>query len=288
MTTNSGLRLWKNGRFELPPLEHPMLRYQPRQLALLFDGSLAIGLSAEGLLIRYPSGLIFYLNQDEGLSSGAVTKLVPVSGGMVFVCSNNGLNRLTRFRPDEKWRVDMISIKQGLPSSQVNDAVMQGGYIWVATNKGLARFREGLAAAPMPPPVLEKLLVNNQQVTIKPNLRLAHDQNNLTLRFFALHYRSEGNIRYRYRLLAAVDAGFISTQEPEVNFSNLAPGKYTFEVQAQNESGHWAERTRWSFVVRAAWWQTPWFWGALALLMAAGLRLYYLRRLRKTREEVAV
>jgi len=287
-TTQSGLRLWKNGRFELPPLEHPMLRFQPRHLALLFDGGMAVGLRAGGVLLQDRSGHISYLNQDYGLSSGAVTKLVAVSGVRVFVCSNNGLNRLTRFRPDEKWHIEVISTKQGLPSSQVNDAVMLGGYIWVATSKGLARYREGMATAPMPPPVLEKLLVNNQQVAIKPNLRLAHDQNNLTLRFFALHYRSEGDIRYQYRLLGAEDAAFVRTHEREVNFANLAPGKYIFEVQAQNESGQWAERTRWSFVVRAAWWQTPWFWAALALLTAAGLRLWYLRRLRENREEAAV
>ncbi|MEQ1746406.1 MAG: histidine kinase [Saprospiraceae bacterium] len=288
VTTNSGLRLWRHGRFEPPPFRHPALRFQPRHLALLFDGGMAIGLMAGGVLIRNPAGRIFQLDQSKGMSSDAVTKLVVVSGGRFFACTNKGLNRITRHRPDDEWLVEVINSKQGLPSSQVNDAVMQGGYVWVATNKGLARFREGWAAAPMPPPVLEKLLVNNQQVTIKPYLRLAHDQNNLALRFFALHYRSEGDIQYQYRLLGAVNAAFVRTNEREVNFANLAPGKYTLEVQAQNESGHWAEHTRWSFVVRAAWWQTPWFWAALALLMAAGLRLYYLRRLRKNREEAAL
>lgn len=289
VATNDGLRLWKEGKFEQPPFWHPALRFQPRQVANLFDGGLVFGLRGAGVLFRDVSRRFEHLTTRDGLSSDLVTKLIVISGDKVLVCTNKGLSYLMRFDPREDWRVEaVISTKQGLPSDQVYDATLQGGYLWVATNKGLARSREFIAPAPMPPPVLEKLLVNNQQVAIKPGLRLAHDQNNLILRFFALHFRSEGKIRYQYRLLGAKDAAFVNTEARTINFANLAPGKYTFEVQAQNEKGQWAERTSWSFEVRAAWWQTPWFWAAWVLLAAAGLRLWYLRRLHKNREEAAV
>lgn len=72
-------------------------------------------------------------------------------------------------------------------------------------------------------------------------MHLAHDQNHLSIRFFSLHYRSGGDIKYRYRLLGA-DSTFLLSHAREVNFSSLPPGDYTFEVQAQNEDGQWGDR----------------------------------------------
>jgi hypothetical protein len=114
-----------------------------------------------------------------------------------------------------------------------------------------------------------------------------YDQNNITLHFYALHYRSNGDILYRYRLHNA-DTSFTVTKAREVNFAQLVPRKYTFEVQAQNTDGHWSEATVWSFVIHPAWWQTWWFRGVSILVLLAGLSYFYLRRLHEARKEFAI
>ncbi len=158
------------------------------------------------------------------------------------------------------------------------------GYTWGATDLGLVGFRELPAPAPMPPPVLERLQVNNRTAAFSPGLRLLHASNTLSIRFYALHYRSEGRIPYRYRLRES-SAEFTQTFAREVQFANLSPGRYTFEMQAQNEAGGWSAPTVWAFEIRPAWWQTGWFWGGLLLTLVLGTAGWYCDRLQKAQRE---
>lgn len=286
VTTSNGLRLWQDSTYKLPPFDHPGLHFQPRDVLCLPDGSLAISLRAAGILFRDKQGKFIHLTQRDGLTSDFISKLYAGPDGIVFACSNAGLNKITP-EVGGGWRIETITVKEGLPSNQINDVVALGREIWVATNLGLARVRDLTEPFPMPVPILEKLLVNNKPSAFSAHLQLPHNENNLSIRFFTLHYRSGGNILYRYRLLGA-DTAFIYTRTRIVNFASLSPNTYTFEVQAQNEDRQWSEPARWSFEVRAAWWQTGWFQAAIALLSAAGLGLWYRNHLRKMRHESEV
>lgn len=283
VTTPRGLRLWHDGAYTLPPFDHPALRFQARDVVVLPDSSVVVGLQGAGLLIRDKKGNLTHLTQSKGLSSDYMTKLYASADGGLFACSPAGLTRLAP-NPAGGWDIKIISMREGLPSNQVNDVMTLAGDTWVATNRGLARFRHLPVPAPMPAPVLEQLRINSIPVAFAPGLRLPHHQNDLSIRFFALHYRSEGDIQYRYRL-NGTDTPFAYSRTREVNFANLSPGDYTFEVQAQNETGAWSAATRWSFCIRAAWWQTMWFWATLFVILAGGLVLWYRSRLRLVRRE---
>ena len=166
-----------------------------------------------------------------------------------------GLNILSP-QADGTWSNNIITIKHGLPSNQVNGVVLLGGDLWVATDKGIACFSKKPTPAPMSIPILEKFVVNNQRLIFSNKFQLKHDQNNITLKFFSLHFRSGGDIPYRYRLLGA-DPNFVYSHIREVNFSNLAPGSYSFEVQAQNEDAQWSGSAIWSFTINPPWWALP-------------------------------
>lgn len=286
VTTPQGLRLWQNGEYHLPPFEHPALRYQPRDVAILPDGSLVIRLLGAGLLIRNKQGAFTHLGQQQGLTSDLITRLYVSPAGELYACSHTGLNLLSR-QPDGSWHIGTLDTRDGLPSSQINDVVSLGGELWLATNKGLVRVGQQPTKAEMPAPVLEQLRINNRRASFEPRLRLPHTHNNLSILFHARYYRSGAQIPYRYRLKGAQEA-YTYTHHREVNFGQLTPGSYTFEVQAQNENGQWSKATQWSFEIRAAWWQTSWFWAALLLLLTGGLSYGYRRWLQQSKAELEV
>lgn len=289
MATLDGLRLWRKGRLELPPFEHPALRFQPRDVENLpaaVGGGIAVALRGGGILICDARGQFTQFTAAEGLSSNSISRLRVTPDGVILGCSSAGLNRLCRL-PDGRWQVETLTIKHGLPSNQVNDVVVSGDEIWVATDRGVAHFKAKMPSAAMSAPLLESLLVNNLAVPFQQGLRLGHDHNNLDIRFLALHLRSGGDILYRYRLLGA-DTAFSFSRSREVSFAALRPGSYTLEVQAQNEDGHWSEAARWSFFIQPAWWNTLWFRALLAALLIAGVWLAFWARLRAVREEAAV
>ena len=289
VTTMDGLRLYRNGQCELPPFHHPALRFQARNvefLPIVAGGGMVIALRGGGLLMREKDGIFTHLTTHEGLTSDVLSDLDITPAGEIYACSNTGLNILTR-QLDGHWKIENLTTKHGLPSNQVNDVLLLGDEIWVATDRGIARFRESLKPAPMPAPVLEKFSVNNRDMVFSPGVRLTYRQSNISLRFFALHFRSGGDIPYRYRLLGG-DTSFVYTHTREVNFANLSPGKYTFEVQAQNEDGQWSEPSRWAFDIRPPWWATWWFRTLVGATLAVALWLFYQSRLRAVRQEAAL
>ncbi len=289
VTTMEGLRLWRDGHYELPPFSHPALRFQARNVEVLppgAGGGLVIALRGGGLLLRDQNGRFTHLTTKDGLTADWLSDLDISPEGVIYACSSAGLNILTLL-PDGHWRIETFTAKHGLPSNRVNDVALLGDKIWVATDQGIARFREKPAPASMPAPWLEKFVVNNRDTVFSEHLRLAHDQNNVALRFFAIHFRSGGDIPYRYRLLGG-DTSFVYTHTREVNFANLSPRHYTFEVQAQNEDGQWSEPSHWPFEIRSPWWATWWFRVLVAMTLAAGAYLFYRSRVRQIRRDAAL
>ena len=290
VTTSEGLRLWRDGRYEMPPFTHPALRFQARNVEWLppeAGGGIVIALLGGGLLLRDENGNFTHLTTRDGLTADWISELEIGPDGVIYGCSAAGLNILTPPRvPGDHWHIETFTVKHGLPSNLVNDVALLDDEIWVATDKGIARFREKPTTAPMPVPMLEKFAVNNRALAYSQNLQLEHNRNNIALRFFALHFRSGGDIPYRYRLLGA-DTAFTYTRTREVNFANLSPGRYTFEVQAQNEDGQWSEPSRWPFEIRPPWWATWWFRTLVAAILAAASIIFYQNRLQLIRRETA-
>lgn len=285
VATVHGLRLWKNDHYELPPFKHPVLKFEASDLKILPDGGMVISFNGAGVLIRDANGNFTHLTKVEGLTDDFISSLYLDGKGDIYACSNAGLNIL--HRDPGAWEISNITIKEGLPSNQVNGVTVLAGEIWVATNKGLARIRGVPTPGLMPEPVIEKIWVINREVQFTENMDLTYKQNNLTIRFYALDYSSGGNINYRYRLLGA-DSTFQQSHTREVNYANLPPGDYTFEVQAQNEVGQWGEPACQSFDIRPAWWQTNWFRTLLGILLFLAIVVFFQIRLRTVRRDTEI
>lgn len=286
VTTMQGLRLWRNGCYELPFFRHPALRFPARNVEMLPDSGMVIALEGGGLLIREKNGQFSHFTKNQGLTSNSLGELRISWDGVIYACSNAGLNVL-HHKEDGAWQIETLTKKHGLPSNQVNDVALLGGEIWIATDRGIARFYHKPVALSIPAPQLEWFRVNNRDTVFVQDHQLNYDQNNIVLRFFSLHFRSDGDIPYRYRLLGA-DSTFMYTHTREVSFVRLPPGKYKFEVQAQNENGLWSDSAIWAFEIRPPWWASWWFRIPALAALLLGISLFYQNRLRAVRREAAV
>lgn len=286
VATLSGLKLWQDSTYIEPPWHHPALRFQARDIAILPGGGMAVSLSGAGLLIKNSEGKLTQLTEQDGLNSDFISKLYVSPEGDLYTCSYSGINRI-RSDGDHGWEILSIDSKKGLPSNHVKDVITLNGELWVATDAGLARLRNLPGPITMPAPVLEVLMVNNINRDYTPGLLLSHGENNLHIRFYALHFRSKGSIPYRYRL-SGVDTAYTHSTTREVHYARLSPGNYSFEVQAQNEDGEWGRTSIWSFRISPAWWQTAWFWAIIGLLVAGMLGIWYRERLKKKQHEFEI
>lgn len=121
-----------------------------------------------------------------------------------------------------------------------------------------------------------------------PQLELGHTQNDIRIDFTAINF-SEEPVFYRYQLDGQDKEWADGGEKSQVGFSNLSPGRYTFNVQCRLGEGDWGTvKELASIYIKAAWWQTTLFKIAAALLLAAlitSLYIFRIRQLKKRQQE---
>jgi two-component sensor histidine kinase len=124
-------------------------------------------------------------------------------------------------------------------------------------------------------PILAEIFVNHKKWSGSKK-EFSANENNLEMRFFALNFRQNGKIPYRFRLHEKAE--WQMSMATTALFSSLATGYYRFEVQAQNEDEVWGESTFFSFEILPPWWKTWWFYSfVLGLAVAAGIAFFRYR-----------
>jgi len=164
----------------------------------------------------------------------------------------------------------------------------RAGEIWFATSKGaVAVMPNALKADPYPPTlVLEKIEVDDVEVTVRTGLKVKSGYGKLAFAYTAPSFSSPERIRFRHQLVGLdpdwVDAGTTRS----VSYPRLAPGNYTFRFTAGSPDGVWNETpVAVAFEVLPAYWQTGWFQAAalivFAVIIAGGVRYRYVLKMRR-------
>jgi ligand-binding sensor domain-containing protein/signal transduction histidine kinase len=154
---------------------------------------------------------------------------------------------------------------------------LDDGSLWFATLEGVSFILPGRAAENrMPPPTaIEKVLVDDQAHRLdSPELNIPPGANRLELQYAGLSFVAPQKVQYRYQL-QGFDRGWIDAGSRRAAFyTNLPPGNYRFRVQAANNDGVWnTDGAAIALRLLPHFYQTNWFYGALAL---AALLLGYL------------
>ncbi len=113
-------------------------------------------------------------------------------------------------------------------------------------------------------------------------IQLNYRQNFFSFTFAALDYKAPQKIRYAYQL-QGVDSGWVACGNRRfADYTDVAPGNYTFEVKATNSDGVWSpHRASVNIVITPPFWETWWFRLLLMLLVVAFLFVLHRYRVNK-------
>lgn len=122
-------------------------------------------------------------------------------------------------------------------------------------------------------------------------IRLAYNENSLVFHFSDFEYDEALTTKYTYRL-----EGYDKEWSPMsaynfATYKNLPPGKYSFEVKAQNAYGEWNGTViKMAVVVRPPFWLS--WWAYLIYIIIAGIIAFliyrYLKRIEELRMKIKV
>lgn len=254
------------------------------------NGNLWVATLGKGLLGKV-KGQTFQVSTDNGLGSNLVNRICMENDSTIWVAHNKGLDRVGLTANGDRLKIKKIhnlTNKDGLPTNFIRDVTFWRGRVCIGTGMGLWSFdpADVLPGKTLPPPIrLESVRVNQVPYPLGELAKLEHGQNDLSIRFTGITGKKPTRKAfYRYRLNGG-DGVWHETNDRGVQFSNLAPGKYKFEVSARSQQGGWNRGpAAFSFIISPHYSQTLWFkggaWGG-AMLLFLGLSLIWVRQTRR-------
>jgi ligand-binding sensor domain-containing protein/signal transduction histidine kinase len=178
-----------------------------------------------------------------------------------------------------------FGVTDGLPSvegvSRSPSVELDGrGNIWFSLKQGISLLPASAFADPAFPVTvrIEGMLVDGKYVATGNHIRISSGRHRLTFQYAGINVSNPERVRYHYRL-ADVDSSWSEpTSLREVDFTNIAPGRFEFRVAASNSDGVWnSNEAAIAFEVEPSIFQTRWFQvasvGMLALLALAAYQL---------------
>ena len=233
------------------------------------DYLLLAGTSNEGLFVIKDDKVIKRYHIGNGLKSNNI-RSIKERDGKIWVNTDESLQIIDLKTGIIKNLLD----EYGLAGLTVNDFSLHPNKLLLATTSGLVvnEYRGETVNEMIYFPSIKAIC---DGVELSPNQVLSSDKNNISFYFDAIQYKTPTNLNYRYKLLG-IDTSWkvLSYSINTLNFYQLPPGGYTFQIQAYDNNGIYTSNFKtFTFSILKPFWKTTWFIGLMILIT---LGIFYL------------
>jgi AraC-like DNA-binding protein/ligand-binding sensor domain-containing protein len=244
-----------------------------------------------------------HYNTDNGMGSDAALAMTEVGDEILIQCNN----QLTRLNAD-LGTIENFNDMFFSTASHFSDAepllLPDGRWLLSLENGVMVISEQAFHLRPYVPRIAFTAfnlpnLPPDYSADKCDTLRLTSGERDVTVRYAALDYSDNANIRYVTRVTeqrhwwqrSDSAAWSVPSENRALTLYNLSPGTYTLEVRSTNAEGLWADNTRTlTIIVEPMLWETWWARLLYVLLIAAvvgGVTYTYMhiKELRRQREE---
>ncbi|MGH8049100.1 MAG: diguanylate cyclase [Arenimonas sp.] len=229
-----------------------------------------------------------------GLSRGIPN--VPVLGVIgqdenIWICTNKGVVRLDRRQLDgialgteKELSISGLDQQQGpLARLQCNGGgnpvmMLDSGYLWFSTASGLALMdlKKQEQFISKPHTLIESISIDGIPLSDANQSIFGPGVRRIDFAFAAPTFIAPEQVLYRVRLDGFDDVWQTASTLNRVSYTNLAPARYTLNIEADDGFGRWSGKVvQYPFVVRPYLWQRFGFWFVLVALFAIGILAAY-------------
>ena len=247
-----GVERWSRGqwtRFTVAnglPSDHVMCIYADNA------GDVWLG-TASGGLSRIRGDRIVNWTVDQGLPGTTIGSIVEDDEGYLWLGGDSGIARQSKAELNEglqRLNPALFTVVNGLRSRETVYGGMPSswkgldGKLWFATVLGAASVDPGkLHLNPVSPSVLiESVTFDGRRIEGVGKLTLGAGSGNLHVIYTAPSFVAPARVQFLYRLKGFDKDWVAAGSRREAWYTNLPPGKYSFEVRAANSDGVWSTK----------------------------------------------
>jgi PAS domain S-box-containing protein len=274
-------------------------------------GSLWIAAYGDGIIKFTPPACSFEVfSSKDGLANDNVVSMIFDDRGNLWIGTEKGICRLNieGYERTGQKIFKYYGKEEGFFGTEcIHNSISkdQEGNIWFGTLRGAIKYNPHQGKKNLVEPMthitgLRFLFGENNwrdyaggisRHGLPLGLRLPYNKNHLQLDFIGLSFTVPGKVKYRYKL-AGFENSWVQVPVSESSYaiySNLPPGKYTFEVKACNNDGIWNKTpASFDFVIIPPFWQTWWFYVSCAGVLVLGICLLVQIRIRHLQRQQEV
>ena len=224
-----------------------------------------------GGLYKYDGNTFEQFTAKDGMSSNTPYSIIPDADNNIWIGHPHGIDKFDvtakTFRSFSKPEGFM-----GVECNPNAIAKDKEGNIWFGTIMGAVKYTpaEDRQNAIEPKVLLTGLKIFMKDAPFPEDGKFTYNQNHLTFAVVGISLTTPRKVRYQYKL-----EGFDNSWSPgytdqnEIMYSNLAPGKYTLLVQASNNRGLWSkEPLHYKFFIAPPFWQTTVFYILMIVILS--------------------
>ena len=237
-------------------------------------------------VLRLKNNKVTQITEKKGLISNVCTSISTDAYGNIWIGTNKGISCIQNPEEEnEKWIIKNINDRNGLNSNDVTKLFAFENSLWVGTMLGLncINIKNMLRPIPSSDIYIHSIQVNNQRID-KAETVFPYNKNNLRFQFHALTFKDRGDHVFRYRLIG-LDTVWQYIKTDELLMNNLAPGKYSLQVQVANKDTIWSKSATYSFTITKPFWLRWWFITSELLLLLLLIYLLIRWRIRVTQKK---
>jgi len=287
ISTLGGLTRLENGQFRNFTEKDGLSNRTITALHEDADGTLWIGTMGGGLN-RWRNGVFRTITSKGATLPETIYGILEDASGKLWLSSNQGIfcasrDELNRYADGATPKVAVMSygVADGMKVNEASSGGhpaawrMDDGALWFATLKGAATVDPTHLAINRVPPLMsiEQVSVDDSPEKTSGAISIRPGGRRFAFEYTALSFAAPQKVRFKYRL-EGFDHGWIDAgTRRAAYYTNLPPGRYTFQVLACNNDGVWSNApASVSFRLQPYFYQTIWFY---VLLVSAAALIWY-------------
>lgn len=232
---------------------------------------------------------ILKLDTKSGMASDMASSLVNYEETL-WVGTNKGLSKIVLSDTLENCHVEFnYSFSDGLASNFVHSLAIWNnqlcigldGHVQIIPLNKLTNLQSA------PKIHFEKILVNHLDSFEFSDTLFDYNQNDISIYYVGISFKKPDNDFYRYRLVRNGDTStkFTLSNNTSIDFFDLVPGHYVFEVACQNKNNIWSTTQHFGFRITPHFSETLWFKLLIIFLTCIFLLLFISWRFRDIRRK---